>query len=143
MKSRDVTIGQGSKIIGSLELRGEVLVNCRLEGELHVDGTLTVGEAGEIQARIFADKAVIQGTVVGDIICHTSLELQGGAHVKGNLRCPSLAIQDGVVFEGYCAMDEVDTSKVSTSADVSADESETNKIVRMRQAEDTEKVGNQ
>lgn len=99
-----VLIGQGCSISGELRLVGEVQILGNVEGEISASDCVTIGESAVIQARIQARAVKVFGRVKGDIECLEHLELHAGASVIGNVTSPSLVIQDGVMFEGFCKM---------------------------------------
>jgi len=47
---------------------------------------------------------VINGEVNGKIKARDSVELRGHARVKADIASPSLVMDKGVVFDGYCNM---------------------------------------
>lgn len=106
-RSRDglnVLIGQDCRVSGKLQLTGRVQVDGAVEGEIHSEGELVIGESAVVDAKVFGTTVKVFGRVNGDIECRGRLELHGGARVFGNIGSPSLVIQDGVTFEGYCSM---------------------------------------
>ena len=48
--------------------------------------------------------AVVSGEVTGNITADGSIELRSGAHVKGDISTPTLAIDKGAVFDGLSRM---------------------------------------
>lgn len=96
----DVLIGKNTVINGNISVQGCTRIDGYIEGTLAVDNTLHVGEAGVIKAPIYAQNAVIAGTVFGNIVCKGRLQLTDTAKVTGNLKCASLVIPDGAYFRG-------------------------------------------
>lgn len=96
----DVLIGKNTVINGNISVQGCTRIDGYIEGTLAVDNTLHVGEAGVIKAPIYAQNAVIAGTVFGNIVCKGRLQLTNTAKVTGNLKCSSLIIPDGAYFRG-------------------------------------------
>lgn len=96
----DVLIGKNTVINGNISVQGCTRIDGYIEGTLAVDNTLHVGEAGVIKAPIYAQNAVIAGTVFGNIVCKGRLQLTTTAKVTGNLKCASLSIPDGAYFRG-------------------------------------------
>ena len=103
-------IGPQCVIKGDLELQGRAQVNCQVEGEISSEGELIIGEEADIKANIFGKIILVFGRVEGHIKCTERLEMHAGAHVTGDVLCPRVVIQDGVVFEGRCWMGEKDPS---------------------------------
>lgn len=96
----DVLIGKNTVINGNISVKGCTRIDGYIEGTLAVDNMLHVGEAGVIKAPIYAQNAVIAGTVFGNIVCKGRLQLTNTAKVTGNLKCASLVIPDGAYFRG-------------------------------------------
>ncbi len=97
-------IGRDCRVSGKLYLQGAVQIDGNIEGELHANGELTVGETAKVDAKIVGTRIKIYGQVNGDIESRERLELHAGARVIGNIVSPSLIIYDGVIFEGHCSM---------------------------------------
>lgn len=102
------TIGGGSNLKGSLEINGGLRVDGYIEGEIKVNGTLTVGHEGRIKGNISVNHGVIGGTINGTIKAEKQLELQNGSRIEGDIVTKSLIIEEGVFFEGHCSMSGVD-----------------------------------
>jgi len=67
------------------------------------EGTLIVGEKGEIDGDILVHIAIVNGTVRGEIRATKKVELGASSRVIGDIETMELAIQPGAVFEGRCA----------------------------------------
>ncbi len=89
-------------------------INGRFEGTLTTKGNLTIGESARISADIIGDNIVVAGEILGDVIAEKSLKLVSPARLIGNIRTPSLTINDGAVLHGECQMvfDEAELSKL-------------------------------
>ena len=97
-------IPQGCRIVGTVELCGQVQIDGEIDGDLASTGEIIVGETAVINANIATNKIRVFGQVNGDIIAHERLEFLAGACVKGNISSPIISMQDGVVFVGRCIM---------------------------------------
>lgn len=97
-------LGRGSKVVGNLTFEGPVELGGEIEGEVHASDTLIVGESALIKAKLNGTSIIIKGTVTGDITASSKLSLEKPAKVTGNISCPNLCIEEGVIFEGHCAM---------------------------------------
>lgn len=97
-------IDQGSSFEGKLSFKDTVRIDGHFSGEIASENTLVVGESGDIQANIRSKTVIISGTVVGDIEAGQRVVLHKTAQVEGNLSTPSLAIEEGAVFNGQVAM---------------------------------------
>ena len=96
-------LGQGSKVVGTLTFSGPVEIDGYVEGELNAD-KLVIGEAAVINAKVNGAEITVKGNVTGDITASKRLILQKPARVVGNITSANLSIEEGVIFEGQCAM---------------------------------------
>ena len=104
-------LGQGSKVVGTLNFSGPVELDGFVEGELNAQDKLVIGESAMVNARINGSEVLVKGTVNGDITASKRLILQRPAKVTGNISSASLSIEEGVLFEGQCSMIANATSK--------------------------------
>jgi cytoskeletal protein CcmA (bactofilin family) len=93
-------ISEGSEVVGTCSFNGSVVVSGRVKGEIHASGTLTIGRAGHVEARLQAPVVIVEGEVVGSIVATERIELREKAHVSGDLETPALIIEESAVFEG-------------------------------------------
>ena len=61
-----------------------------------------------MNAEIDAGEVVISGTVQGNVYAKKNLEILAPAKVYGNILTPRLTIQEGVIFDGTCRMEQLD-----------------------------------
>lgn len=100
----DAVIGPSSYVSGVVHLEGFSRIDGKVDGEVTANGELLIGEKGVVRANISATRVRVLGQVIGDIECEEHLELGRGAEVHGNIKSPSLVIEDGVMFQGFCTM---------------------------------------
>lgn len=97
-------IGKGSRITGTLVFEGPSRIEGHVEGEVSAKDTLTVGESATVNARLNGSLIVIHGTVTGDVVAQTRLEIRAPGKVIGDVTTPSLVINEGAILEGRCSM---------------------------------------
>ena len=93
-------ISEGSELVGTCSFDGSVVVEGRVKGEIQATGTLRIGRAGRVEARIHASIVIIEGEVVGSLVATERIELREHARVLGDLETPTLIIEESTVFEG-------------------------------------------
>lgn len=98
------TLGQGSRIEGRLSFEGSVRIDGHVEGEIHAQETVFVGEGAAVSAQIEANTVIIVGRVNGDVTARKRVELRAPAKLIGNINTPGLVIHEGVTYEGHCTM---------------------------------------
>lgn len=115
----DAFLGKGTKVVGALNFTGSAEIDCQVEGEINARELLTIAEAAVINGKINGAEVVVRGTVNGDIIASKKLSLRRPARVVGNITSTNLSIEEGVVFEGKCAMggasNAADASKAASA----------------------------
>jgi cytoskeletal protein CcmA (bactofilin family) len=100
----EALIGAGSKIVGKLTFEGPAQIDGEVEGEVVSKDKLVIGEGAVVNAKVVGSDILVKGVVTGDIVAARSLALQRPARIRGNISCPSLHIEEGVVFDGTCRM---------------------------------------
>jgi cytoskeletal protein CcmA (bactofilin family) len=105
-------IDQGSEFEGKLTFKDTVRIDGSFSGEISSENTLVVGETGSIEATIRSNNVVVSGTVVGNIVAGRQIVLHKSARVTGDMRAPSLVIEEGATFNGQLTMDRPDAKTV-------------------------------
>jgi cytoskeletal protein CcmA (bactofilin family) len=98
-------VGSGTAVTGQIAFKSLLRVDGLLSGRVtSTEGTLIVGAAGRVEAKIAVAVARIHGSVTGDIVCTERAELGPAARVTGNIHAPTLVLDRGAVFDGKCMM---------------------------------------
>ena len=97
-------IDQGSKFEGKLSFKDTVRIDGAFTGEISSENTLIVGETGEIDATIRSTTVVVSGSVVGNVHAARQIVLHKSARVEGDLKTPSLVMEQGAVLNGSVDM---------------------------------------
>lgn len=106
-----VTVEQFSSLIsGNVSLDGGVTfeeglkVSGQVKGNVcHKPGThslLALSAEGRIEGNVSSYDALIDGTIVGDLVVEHLLELHSNARVRGNIRYRQLSMENGAVVDG-------------------------------------------
>ncbi len=97
----DVTrIGKSVVIKGDISGGGSLYLDGELEGNVELNGSLTVGSEGRVRANLQARSIVVQDRVEGDLYGLERAELKKSATVVGDIYTPRIAIEDGTSLEG-------------------------------------------
>jgi cytoskeletal protein CcmA (bactofilin family) len=99
-------LDKGCSFDGKLTFDGTVQINGDFKGEILSDGTLVVGNDANVSAKIMVDTLVAYGRINGEIEAKNRVELHLPAVVVAGIKTKSLSIEDGVVFEGRCHMEQ-------------------------------------
>jgi len=97
-------MGPQTRFSGLVQLREPARIDGEIEGEIFATDTVWIGETGRVRARIEAPEVVVAGTLAGDIVASRRVELTATAHVTGSVECPVLALAEGGVLDGRCAI---------------------------------------
>lgn len=100
-------LGSDTEFEGKLSFKGAVRIDGNFTGEIYTEGTLIVGEAAVIKSDIHVSHIIISGEIRGNIIADSRIEIHAPAKVFGNIQAPAVVIEEGVIFEGNCRMQNV------------------------------------
>lgn len=100
-------VGHGVEFKGVIKYQGSVRIDGRLEGEVHAEGTLYLGEQAVITANITAQSVITKGHVTGNITARDKVQLLAPAIMDGAVFTPSLLIEEGVQFNGTLEMNKM------------------------------------
>ena len=92
-------IGPGGECKGVIVGDGKMRIDGNLEGEIHANGPVIVGEEGTIEADIQADSVITQGQITGTVNAKKNMHLKSTAVVKGSVKTPYLSMEEGAVLE--------------------------------------------
>jgi cytoskeletal protein CcmA (bactofilin family) len=93
-------VGTGASLDGRFEVAESIDIECRLSGELIVEGRLLIGPHGIVNATAHTVDAVIEGCYEGTMVATGTVEILPTGRVNGNLETDSLVIAKGAVFNG-------------------------------------------
>ena len=111
-------LGSQTEFAGKLCFSGVVHLDGTFHGEIISRGTLVVGSESVVTAHIYSNILKIAGEVHGDLTASEKIELYPPARVYGNIRTPSLIVEEGVIFEGTCRMSTLDAQVPEIGRDV-------------------------
>ncbi|MBH0208273.1 MAG: hypothetical protein A4C66_06450 [Nitrospira sp. HN-bin3] len=99
-------VGKGVVFKGTISYSGTVRIDGTLEGEIHTDGILLVGEDAVLTAKVTAGTIVCKGKITGDITAREKMKLRAPAVINGGVTTPMLAMEEGVSFNGTLEMEQ-------------------------------------
>ena len=107
------------EIKGSIKFQKELLIDGKVEGEIHSDGVLTIGENADIRGEIKTKSITVYGKVQGNITVGERCELKSRCTLQGDLKAARLVIEEGATFIGKS---EVTSSTASSKSSPSRPE---------------------
>ncbi|MCC6074727.1 polymer-forming cytoskeletal protein [Pseudomonas sp. GCM10022188] len=91
-------------MVGDLEFEEGLKVSGVFKGNIsHKQGThslLALSAEGRIEGNVSSYDALIDGTIVGDLVVEHLLELHSNARVRGNISYRQLSMENGAVVDG-------------------------------------------
>ncbi|MEK9156388.1 MAG: polymer-forming cytoskeletal protein [Patescibacteria group bacterium] len=100
----DTIIGLNVVLKGSLKNKGSIEINGTIEGEVHSDEHINIGETAKVSGPVSARTVEVSGEVKGIIQATEQLEIHTTGHVSGDINAKSLIIQQGAMFVGKSIM---------------------------------------
>jgi cytoskeletal protein CcmA (bactofilin family) len=101
---------------GELKAQEDIKIEGRIEGSIHHQQRVVVGNKGEVVATVVAQSIDVDGKVQGDITARKSVKVSQSAVVRGNIRAPSVSITEGANFNGGVTMESNAGSLGTTSS---------------------------
>ena len=97
--STTTVIGDGMTLKGELHGAGAIVILGRFEGDIVVEGTITVGEGGYVDANISASTIVIDGVVRGNMSADTKVEIGPTGALTGSVKSAALSASEGATVK--------------------------------------------
>ena len=97
-------LGREVDIKGRAHFEGTVRVDGRFEGEIDTDDTLIIGEQAFVKGVIRAGTIINGGRIEATLTATNKVQLLKSSVLIGDVRSPSLSMEDGVFFQGRCDM---------------------------------------
>ncbi len=99
------------KIVGA----GHVRIAGRFEGDVHIQGDLTVEQGAKLTGGVRADSVTIAGEVEGNIESASRVELQATGMINGDIKAGSLTVAPGSRMRGRAEFGFGDEQATSTT----------------------------
>jgi cytoskeletal protein CcmA (bactofilin family) len=118
----ETVISEGTVIRGKVRGSGGLHIDGRLEGDVQIDGSMTIGEGGRVvsQTRVQASEVTILGELEADIEARGPVRMGSEAKVSGDIKGTSFAMASGASFSGVIDADfELPTQLSRTNAQAS------------------------
>jgi cytoskeletal protein CcmA (bactofilin family) len=104
-------IGKDALIKGEISSSSDMLIEGRVEGQVHGAKRVIIGETGDVAAHIKAQTVTIRGTVRGDCEGSTKVEITSTGKVFGNIASRAIVVAEGATFRGASKMAEPEPPK--------------------------------
>ena len=97
-------IGNGTKIVGDINSKGDVRIDGHLTGNIITTGKFVLGANGIVDGNVTSENAEMEGEVKGKVNVTEMLSLKSTAKITGDILTGKLAIEPGAIFTGTCNM---------------------------------------
>ena len=98
------------ELSGTLRFAGELTFDGKLDGDIHSEGTLNLGDNAVVKGNINVLAVTVRGRVNGNITAKEKIDIKTRTELFGDIRAPRLVMEEGVTFVGQT---EVNPNKVS------------------------------
>ena len=106
-------IGRGIEVNGDISFADRLQVDGKVIGKITSDsGTLIIGEGGDLEAQIEVGVCVVHGTLRGNLIAKSQLEIRRTGRLHGDVITPVLLVEEGAVFNGAIRMTQEAESRI-------------------------------
>ena len=97
-------IAKGMTVRGTLRGKGSVQVEGIVEGEISLQGPVTIAGSGTMKGPVNADTIRVAGRAAGPLDAREHLHLTASGDVEGDVKTPSLIVDDGGCLNGRTVM---------------------------------------
>ena len=97
-------VGKTLFVKGKVFSDEEVLIEGKIEGQLHIKHRVVVGKSGIVNADIDAREVVIKGTVNGNVKGSYKVEIVPDGVLNGNIISQRVVLAEGAIFKGNIDM---------------------------------------
>jgi cytoskeletal protein CcmA (bactofilin family) len=97
-------LGKDVTFKGVVHFESTVRLDGSFEGEIHTKGVLVVGEQATIRGLITVGTLISSGNIQGNVTATDKVTLLKSAVQIGNVKSPTLSIEEGAYFKGVADM---------------------------------------
>jgi cytoskeletal protein CcmA (bactofilin family) len=108
-------LDSGTSFEGKISFTGSVRIDGHFRGSASADGTLIVGEAGTIDAKLEVRSLIVMGSVVGEVTAKERVEVGPHGRLDGVVRTPRIRVEDGARLTARIEMGEPARSEAATA----------------------------
>ncbi len=97
-------IATGSKVIGEISGAADLVIDGVVEGEIHLESQVVVGNEGRVEGKIHARSVEVGGKVLGNVHGGERVEVLATGSLEGDVLSPRVVIAEGAFFKGKVEM---------------------------------------
>ena len=103
-QNSQTVVSRGMTLSGTLRGKGVVKVEGTVEGEVVLDGTITVSAPGVVKGPVTANIIRVFGKIQGNVTAKERLYLEKTGYLEGDIETAALVVEDGGQFNGRAIM---------------------------------------
>ena len=96
----EAVIGKTTRVRGRVSGDGDLLVEGLVDGDINVQGDLTIADGGRVTSNVEATTLTLRGELEGDVKARGLVRIEAGARLRGDVSGESLSLEDGAEFVG-------------------------------------------
>jgi len=101
------SIGPSLVISGEIESDEDLVIEGHVLGQVRMrDASLTIAEAGRVDADVRGSRVLVRGRLTGSVTASERIELAPEASVRGRLSANQVVVADGARFDGGIDMQQ-------------------------------------
>ncbi len=101
----DGSIGPDFVVHGKLSGKSDLRIDGNFEGEIDVDGAISVGPESSVSATLRVGSLEVEGEVRGDVSASGAVTVRSGGRLIGDVTARQIGIDDGGSLQGGIDMD--------------------------------------
>ena len=95
-------ISEGTTIVGSINTKGDLRIDGRVEGTINATGKVVVGSTGYIKGDLAAGTLDMMGHIDGNVVVSDVVMMKSSAAIDGNVLTGQLFVESGARLNGHC-----------------------------------------
>ena len=99
-ETKESVVAAGITITGKIEGAGHVRISGRFEGDVHIQGDLTIEQGAKLTGGIRAESVNIAGEIAGNIDSAQKVDLLASGVLEGDLKAATLTVAAGSRMRG-------------------------------------------
>lgn len=105
LEDENITLlAKGVELKGEIRVEGTVRIDGRLEGILHTQGTVVVGEDGVVKGTINVGTLISSGKIQAKVTANDRIQLLKNGLLMGEVHAPIFSMEEGAKFQGNSDM---------------------------------------
>lgn len=112
-------IGRGTEFEGTIRTKETIRVEGFVKGDIISEGTVIIGNGGNVDGKIEAVNILVGGEVHGELFATEKIEANSSGRIFGDLHTKGLIVDEKALFQGTCEMtgrEEVKNSQTKKEA---------------------------